>query len=206
MKKMIGIYDYTVILTYLGLVSSLLGMINAANGWLLGALLFLGGALFCDTADGKVARAKKNRTEAQKQFGIQIDSLCDVISFGVFPAVLCIQMGLNTLFDYPLLACYCLCCVIRLAYFNVLAQNEQKDSHTVYHGLPVVGFSVFLPAAYLAGSFLPAGGLAWMLRVLLVVFGLLYILDFPVKKPGTWQLAVIATFFLVPLTVIWILG
>lgn len=203
MKKIIGFYDHTVILTYAGLVMALEGIIHAVRGAFPAALLFLAGALFCDTMDGKVARAKKNRTDAEKQFGIQIDSLCDMVSFGVFPAVIFYSWGLETILDFVLLAFYCLCCVIRLGYFNVLAQSKQKDEQCAYHGLPVVGLSIFVPFAWLLGILLPGVAFRFFLRTLLLVFGWLYILDFRVNKPKVWHLAVMTAIFFVPLFFGW---
>ena len=74
---MIGFYDYTVILTYLSILSGTTGIILCLNGIghpFLGMFFLLFSGL-CDTFDGKVARSKKNRTEQMKKFGIQIDSL-----------------------------------------------------------------------------------------------------------------------------------
>lgn len=63
---MIGFYDYTVILTYISLASSILGMISACYARIGWAIFFLGMSGLLDTFDGKVARTKKNRTEDQK--------------------------------------------------------------------------------------------------------------------------------------------
>ena len=60
---MIGFYNYTVLLTYLGLTSSVAGMMFAVNGWFRTAVLCLAISGLCDTLDGKVARMKKDRTE-----------------------------------------------------------------------------------------------------------------------------------------------
>ena len=85
---MIGFYNYTVILTYLSLISALFGTHLAFKGNFSGALicLLLSGAF--DSFDGMVARTKKDRTEEEKKFGIQIDSLADMFSFGIFPAII----------------------------------------------------------------------------------------------------------------------
>lgn len=93
MIKFIGVYDYTVILTYLSLFSAVFGMICAVDGEFNTSIVCLLIAGICDAFDGTVARTKKDRTEDEKAFGIQLDSLCDVISFGVFPACLCHSMG-----------------------------------------------------------------------------------------------------------------
>ena len=85
---MLGIYNYTVILTYLGMLSGFAGILFAFEGQLwaaLGCLMFSG---VCDMFDGKVASTKKERTRSEKRFGIQIDSLSDLVCFGVLPSVI----------------------------------------------------------------------------------------------------------------------
>ena len=85
---MIGFYNYTVIATYLATLLGVCGIFFAMDGRILGAIfcLLLSGLL--DSVDGKIARTKKDRTENEKRFGIQIDSLNDLICFGALPAVL----------------------------------------------------------------------------------------------------------------------
>lgn len=85
-QDMLGFYDYTVVLTYISLAVSVFGMTRALEGDFKVAILCLALSGLCDMFDGKIARTKKNRTEDEKKFGIQIDSLCDVGCFGVFPA------------------------------------------------------------------------------------------------------------------------
>ena len=85
--KLVGYYNRSVYLTYLGLASSVLGMTLAVKGRVeaaLSCLLFSG---LCDMFDGTVAQHTP-RSEAEKKFGIQIDSLCDVICFCAFPALM----------------------------------------------------------------------------------------------------------------------
>ena len=125
--KFIGFYNYTVILTYISLVSGVLG-IKFAHGGRVGlavcCLVFSG---ICDMFDGAVARTKKDRTEDQKNFGIQLDSLCDVICFGVLPAIILYFLGLDAYIGSEMLIFYVLCAVIRLAFFNVLEAKRQKS-------------------------------------------------------------------------------
>ena len=66
LSKMIGFYNYTVILTYMSLISSSLGMIFAVNYRFKLALLCLALSGLFDMFDGKVARMKKNRTDDEK--------------------------------------------------------------------------------------------------------------------------------------------
>lgn len=135
---MIGFYDYTVILTYMGALAGLMGISMSMCGRFLGAAMCMAVALVCDTLDGIVARRKKNRTRDEMLFGIQIDSLCDLISFGLCPSVMFYMLGMRSLGDLALLGAYCLCCVIRLAYFNVLAVQAELGIKGDFHGLPVV--------------------------------------------------------------------
>ena len=83
---MIGYFNYTMILTYMSIASASLGIIvtlafgNPYAGMF--CLLFSG---LCDAFDGKVARTKKNRSDTERKYGIQIDSLSDIVAFGVLP-------------------------------------------------------------------------------------------------------------------------
>ena len=83
-REVIGFYDYTVILTYVSFASSIYGMICAMTGHFRWAIFCLALSGLCDMFDGKIARRKKDRTEDEKRFGIQIDSLCDVVFFVAF--------------------------------------------------------------------------------------------------------------------------
>ena len=202
---MIGFYDYTVLLTYAGLLCAVFGIFQAIDGFFINALFCLGGTLFCDTLDGKIARTKKDRSKKQALFGMQIDSLCDLVSFGVFPAVLCYCMGLRDWLGLLMIGIYCLCCVIRLGYFNVMELEKEAGAQTVYHGLPAVGLAILLPAVCMLRIWLPEAAFLWLLRLLLPSIGTLYILDFKVSKPKLWTLAVLCVIFWVPVAVICIL-
>lgn len=80
MISFIGYYNYTVILTYISLFCSIAGMLFTVNGWYKMAVLCLALSGLCDMFDGKIARRKTDRTDDEKCFGIQIDSLCDICS------------------------------------------------------------------------------------------------------------------------------
>ena len=117
---MIGFYDYTVVLTYISFISAVAGIFCASSMQLRWASVFLAFSGFCDMFDGKVARTKKNRTEDEKNFGIQIDSLCDIVCFGALPIVICYKLGMNHIISMAILALYGLAGLIRLGYFNVM--------------------------------------------------------------------------------------
>ena len=184
--KFIGFYDYTVILTYLSLVSAFVGVVSASCGRFTAAVLCLVLSGICDAFDGIVARSKKNRTEDEKAFGIQIDSLCDAVAFGIAPALLCYHMGMNGPLGIAILCAYSLCAVIRLAFFNVLEGKRQQTEdgcNKTYRGLPVTTASMILPLVYLMGLFLPGRVFRVVLHLVMAVTAYLFVLDFSVKKP-----------------------
>lgn len=189
MLRLIGFYDYTVILTYLSLVSAVVGMILTARGNLGAAVLCLVAAGICDAFDGIVARSKKNRTADEKSFGIQIDSLCDLVSFGVFPAVWCYHSGVDGVVGAVCMAVYVLCAVIRLAFFNVMEEKRQQAEsgcNKTYRGLPVTTAAIIFPLAYGLSFLVKENVFAVLLHVALALTGFLFVLDFSVKKPD-WQ-------------------
>jgi len=183
--KLIGFYDYTVILTYMSIVSAVIGMVLASGGSFTAAIVCLAVSGICDAFDGTVARTKKNRTEDEKSFGIQLDSLCDVVSFGVFPAFLCHCMGVRGILGMTCVCLYSLCAVIRLAFFNVLEAKRQQvesGSNKFYRGLPVTSISIIFPAVYLLRGFFSEAAFAYILHGMLLVVAFLFVLDFKVKK------------------------
>ena len=184
--RLIGFYDYTVILTYLSVISAVVGMTFSHNGAFGGAMLCLFFSGFCDAFDGKVARSKKNRTEDEKAFGIQLDSLCDVVSFGAAPAFACYCMGMDGILGLVILCIYCVCAVIRLAFFNVLEAKRQQvesGSNKFYRGLPVTTSALIFPVFYLLRSLLPGRVFLVVLHILMALTAFLFVLDFQVKKP-----------------------
>ena len=187
MGKFLGVYDYTVILTYLSLISTVLGLTQAFSGHFPAAIICLAVSGLCDGFDGRVARMKKNRTEDEKAFGIQLDSLCDVVCFGVFPALLCYNMGMNGVIGLIIVCFFSLCAVIRLAFFNVLEGKRQQSeggSTKTYHGLPVTSIAFILPLTYVFSFFVEPQTFKLLLHVVMTATGFLYILDFPLRKPS----------------------
>ena len=195
---MIGFYNYSVIVTYLGVISSMIGISLACNGIFNGAILCLALSGACDTFDGKIARAMKNRTHEMEIFGVQIDSLCDMVCFGVTPAVICYQMGLKSVAGICCEIFFVLCGVIRLAYFNMLeelkhSKSASADEKKYYHGLPITSITIIFPVVYMFRTLLD-GHFTILLAVMLLFVGFFYILDFRLKKPGNAVVAAIMAF------------
>jgi CDP-diacylglycerol--serine O-phosphatidyltransferase len=101
------------------------------------AFILLPTALVCDVLDGYVARLDKTR---QSVLGADLDSLADVISFGVAPAVLGFTLGLRGGWDMLILTYFVVCGVSRLARFNVTA-SALADAATgkvkYFEGTPI---------------------------------------------------------------------
>lgn len=194
---MIGFYNYTVVLTYIGLMSSVFGMISAINERFQTAIFCLAFSGLCDMFDGKIARTKKDRTEDEKNFGIQIDSLCDVVCFGAFPVVLSYQLGMKKPVGLLILAGYAVASVIRLGFFNVMEQsgrNCDEEGNKFYRGLPITSISIVLPLAYLFSGILKKDGwFVFVLYIVMTLIGMLFITNFKLKKPGNVTLTVLVS-------------
>lgn len=182
---MLGFYDYTVVLTYVSLAVSIFGMTRALEGDFRVAILCLALSGLCDMFDGKIARTKKDRTEDEKKFGIQIDSLCDVVCFGAFPIIICYCLGMQGRVSVLILMLYGVASVIRLGYFNVTEekrQTESQEARQYYQGLPITSMAIILPFLYLIRRY---WGIHFLMAVnaAVVIVGILFISDIKVKKP-----------------------
>ena len=193
-NKMIGFYDYTVIATYIGFAFAVSGIRCAYNGNILMAVVCLMGAGFCDAFDGKIARTKKNRNEQQKKFGIQIDSLSDMVCFGVLPAMigcaLCDGEGLFV----PIMVFYALTALIRLAYFNVSEEERQSKTDEVrkyYLGLPVTASCLLVPLLFAVSPFC-GDDFQMIYGIGLAIIGILHISPMKIRKPGGKILPILA--------------
>lgn len=183
---MIGFYNYTVILTYIGMLCGFGGLMYISNGDLKMSLYMLLAAGFCDMFDGKVASTMKKRTKPAKRFGIQIDSLSDLICFGVLPAMIVFHCTGRDIIHGIIPGLYVLCALIRLAWFNVdeeERQEQQTGCREKYLGLPVTTMSLFLPlfVGAMCKLSLPLDKIApWFMLAVAMAF----ITPFRMKKPG----------------------
>jgi CDP-diacylglycerol--serine O-phosphatidyltransferase len=205
---MIGFYDYTVILTYFSLLSATTGIVVSlsGNGHPYYGCLFLLFCGLCDAFDGKVARTKKGRTRMEMDFGIQIDSLSDLVAFGVLPA--CIGAALIRVSPYltrvldgtpvrweiasgkfVLHAClvlYVLAAMIRLAYYNVTEEERQKTETSArkeYLGLPVTSAALIFPFVLLL-QYLTKKDITLIYLAVSILTGILFLSPVRIAKPG----------------------
>ena len=186
---MIGFYNYTVILTYISLVISSVGIGFAATGDPFSAMLCLMASGVCDMFDGMIARTRKKSTDEEKRFGIQLDSLCDIVCFGVLPAATGITMaeGQSTLLQvasWAFGALLILGALIRLAYFNVTEETRQATEggrRKSYLGVPVTTSAMVFPLMFALSLLLPAPLNLWIYPAFVLITALSFIT--PVKVP-----------------------
>lgn len=209
---MIGVFDYTVLLTYGSFISAVLGILvswqQPENPYI--AVLFLLLCGLCDAFDGRVARRKKDRTDFEKRYGIQIDSLSDLAAFGVLPV--CIGNAMvracppvsgaaetsgNGAFVvlpfllYAVMAVYSLAALIRLAYFNVTEEERQMaegetdtaEGRKYYTGLPVTTAALIFPAVLLF-QYLISRDITPVYFVVMLFTAFCFVSKHRIRKPG----------------------
>ena len=183
---MIGYYNYTVLLTYIGFSCGALGIYAASSRHTYLAIFALLLAGLCDMFDGKVAKTKKDRTEQEKRFGIQIDSLSDMVCFGVLPPAIAYSAGLRNAVMLVVYVCFSLCALIRLAYFNVTEEERQKvttERRKVYEGLPVTSTALLIPLLFCFRGML-GGTFQYVAPAVYALIAVAFITRFTLKKPG----------------------
>lgn len=187
----IGKFNRTVVVTYLSIVAFLVGAYYSIfEGNIAAGVICLVISGICDTFDGKIARMVKNRTEEDVQFGIQIDSLADVIAFTISPLMIFYGYILwNNVDIHPVLTILAstaliVCGITRLAYFNVVTAAGPIK---YYRGLPVTLTSVIFPLLYLLDNCLSHTAFAYTYLVTIFVVSFLFVLNFRIKKQsGLW--------------------
>lgn len=196
-RFLIGYYGKAVILTYIGVIAAVIGM--ASTHHLKAALICLIISGVCDMFDGTVARMCK-RTDAEKHFGVEIDSLADTVSFVVFPTVLFLNTIENSTNILALIiaSAYVLAGIIRLGWFNVHTANTETKSDT-YTGLPVTSAAIIVPVVYLIGTLLNLNDTIYYIMMAMIAF--LFVLNFKLKKLNKAMYAI-----LVILAIIAIIG
>lgn len=182
----VGKWNKSVILTYAGLLLSTLGMVLAFTcdkiNYSICCLMVAG---ICDLFDGMVARRCK-RTDEEKMFGIELDSLVDTMSFVALPVCIFIAMGLNQIWDIVIFMVFALAGVARLAYFNIdTADSEKAIKH--YVGLPVTYVALIFPLLFLLSLPFEHNAFIWIFRAGIVAVSLLEVIKLNYPKPkGAW--------------------
>ena len=175
-RVFLGFYDSANFVTLGGLLFSLAGCFLAVWGNIRFAVLCLIIAGIADLFDGFIA-GRLERKEIEKAFGVQLDSLVDVLSFGITPVLISFCNGATEIYALIVYALYLVAAVIRLAYFNTAAAPENKGFS---QGLPVTYAALILPIAFL----IPVTVLH---VVMFAVLAVAYMVNVRIPKPrGVW--------------------
>jgi len=150
-----GIYIIPSLFTCGNMSCGVLSVIMSISGHFIPAAWFLIGALVCDILDGRIARM----TKTTSMFGMELDSLSDLVSFGIAPAFMMYMLVLHTMgkIGIAIAVLYVLCCALRLARFNVLAHSGAVHKHFV--GLPTPASAGVIISFVLSYSLLAPEGI-----------------------------------------------
>jgi CDP-diacylglycerol--serine O-phosphatidyltransferase len=120
-------------------------------------------ALVFDVLDGRVARWR----QASSELGRELDSLADIISFGVAPATIAYGCGMQGLYDRIVLVFFVVCGVSRLARYNITAEKNSDDSGKVkfFEGTPIPTSLLLVVVLGIAASRGAVGDELWFGRV-----------------------------------------
>lgn len=143
-----GVFLMPVTITSLGLMAGFYSLVSAINAHfeLAGVMILI--AFVCDGLDGRIARLSRTAS----QFGVEYDSLSDVVAFGVAPAGLVYMWAIKPLglWAWIVSGGFVICAALRLARFNVQAPSGSKNR---FVGLPVPGAAVVIATMVLAYSY-----------------------------------------------------
>jgi phosphatidylserine synthase len=181
--------DWPNICSLAGLFCAILSIYFAFLENFPGAMIGLLWAIFFDWTDGIIARRMKNRTEDQRLIGAQLDSLIDIVSFGICPAVILLSYGQFSPWFLPGAFIIVGTGVIRLSYFNVFGLVDKST----YMGLALDNNIIILAFVFLFEGLVGRTFFAISLYVLLV--GLAALNVAPIRTPkfsGRWYYALIA--------------
>ncbi len=162
------------IITLAGLGFSISGIALLKMNWVLSIIcLILAG--IADLFDGVVARRMKS---SENNIGKELDSLVDVVSFGVFPIVILISLTDTLIFSILISIIYTFCAIWRLAVFQSRPYNPKE-----FIGLPVTYAALILPILFLAKYFLAKSVFDWLFYGIMLALSVLFILPVRIPKP-----------------------
>ncbi len=169
-----------------GLLCAVLAIYYAIRGIFPAAMIGLIWAVFFDWSDGVIARHLKGRNDKQREFGGQLDSLIDIISFGVCPALVLLSYGNFSPWFLPGAFLVIAAGVLRLSYFNVFGLVGESS----YMGLAMDNNGLILTGVFLLHSMIDYTYFTAILYILIVALATMNVA--PIKTPklsGRWYYA-----------------
>ncbi len=194
--------DLPNICSLLGLLSAVFGIYFAIEGYFIASVISVLWAVLFDWFDGIIARKMKGRTKEQGVFGGQLDSMIDIVSFGVLPAILLLSYGDYNLWFMPGAFIIIATSAIRLSYFNVYGLIDSKT----YTGFPLDNNVLILAFVFLFESFFSHTTFSIIIYSLLMILSALNLSSIPTPKFGGKWVYVLVAYVLVMTAVFgWIL-
>lgn len=183
-KYVIGYYNPANLVTVSGAACAMLACFMTARGHYCLAMAALSVAALCDALDGKIARATLSTGKRARFYGVQMDSLCDLVSFGVAPCFIAYLMEYNQTIDILLYLLFIICGAIRLANFNTEAAMDTPDMKmNHFTGIPIPFSASAMPLLVII-HLLVGSPVLWLSRLLFLTIGIGYILRFKIPKPS----------------------
>ncbi|MBI9053240.1 MAG: CDP-alcohol phosphatidyltransferase family protein [Bacteroidales bacterium] len=175
--------DLPNICSLLGLLSAVLGIYFAIEGNFPASIIAVLWAVLFDWYDGIIARKMKNRTEVQAVFGSQLDSIIDIVSFGILPAILLLSYGNFNVWFIPGAFVIIATSAIRLSYFNVYGLIDSKT----YKGLALDNNVLILAFVFLFESFFTHSTFSILLYIILMILSVFNLSSIATPKfTGKW--------------------
>jgi CDP-diacylglycerol--serine O-phosphatidyltransferase len=172
--------DLPNICSLIGLLSALLGIYFAITGNFEAAIIGILWAVLFDWYDGIIARKLKGRTKIQGVFGAQLDSMIDIVSFGIFPAIMLLSYGNYNVWFIPGAFVIIAASAIRLSYFNVYGLIDSKT----YRGLALDNNVLILAFLFLFESLFKHSTFSVGIYIILMILSALNISSIPTPKFG----------------------
>ena len=194
--------DLPNICSLLGLLCAVFGIFFAIEGYFLASIIGVLWAVLFDWFDGIIARKIKGRTKEQRVFGGQLDSMIDIVSFGILPAILLLSYGNYSLWFMPGVFIIISTSAFRLSYFNVYGLIDSKT----YMGLALDNNVLILAFVFLFESFFSHTTFSIIIYTILMILSVLNLASIPTPKFGEKWVYVLVTYVLVMTAVFgWIL-
>lgn len=181
-------FNKSCLITYIGIVFGVMAMVMSFNkmalvegaGYVRYALACLVISGICDMFDGKFARLFK-RTDEEKEFGVQLDSLADTFCFLAVPVVFMMSLGMERWYNIVSYALLILCGVSRLGYFNVVTADSEKAVKT-YQGLPVTSTAITYPIVGLLKTYVSISTFKYVLLGVTLLTSILMVVNIKIPK------------------------
>jgi len=194
--------DLPNICSLFGLLSAVFGIYFAIKGNFPASIIGVLWAVLFDWYDGIIARKLKGRTKEQGVFGAQLDSMIDIVSFGVFPAILLLSYGNYKIWFIPGVFVIIATSVLRLSYFNIYGLIDSKT----YKGLALDNNVLILAFMFLFECFFKHSNFSIIIYTVLMILSALNLSSIPTPKFGGKWIYLLVIYVLVLTSIFgWIL-